>query len=197
MALAAHFKQVIASDLSAKQIENAHLRDNIRYEVFPAESTPIQDDSIDLITVAQALHWFDFERFYREAKRVMHRRGVITAWAYGLHSVSPEVDKVTYELYENILGRYWPPERRYIEAKYATIPFPFEQVSVPEFRMELEWDVDALTSYIYTWSSVQKFVEKNNRDPVAEIVPLLREAWGSDLKRRVVWPLYVKAGRSE
>jgi SAM-dependent methyltransferase len=191
------FEQVVASDISAKQLENAQRRDNIRYEIFPAEKTPFREDSVDMITVAQALHWFDFDRFYSEVNRVLRRKsGVLAAWAYGLHSVSPEIDAITYELYEGVLGSYWPSERKFIDARYETIPFPFEQFTVPEFQIELEWDAMSLVSYIHTWSSVQKFIEKNDRDPVKEFVPLFQQAWGAkDQRRKVVWPLYVKVGR--
>jgi SAM-dependent methyltransferase len=195
--LSDYFEQVVASDISAKQLENAQRRDNIRYEIFPAENTPLREDSIDLVTVAQALHWFDFDRFYSEVNMVLRKKsGVLAAWAYGLHSVSPEVDAITHELYEDVLGSYWPVEREYLEAKYETLPFPFDQFIVPEFRIELELDSMSLINYIYTWSSVQKFIEKNNRDPVKEFAPLIQEAWGEkDQRRKVVWPLYVKVGR--
>jgi ubiquinone/menaquinone biosynthesis C-methylase UbiE len=126
VALSKHFQHVIASDISKKQIENAKRKSNIRYEVFPAEKTALEDSSIDLVTVAQALHWFNFEEFYKEVKRVLRKNGVIAAWAYGLHSISPGIDKVTYHLYEDILGRYWPKERKYIESKYEDVPFPFK-----------------------------------------------------------------------
>jgi ubiquinone/menaquinone biosynthesis C-methylase UbiE len=195
--LSNYFEQVVASDISAKQLENAQRRDNIRYEIFPAENSPLREDSIDLVTVAQALHWFDFDRFYSEVSRVLRKKsGVLAAWSYGLHSVSSEVDAITHELYEDVLGRFWPIERKYVEAKYETIPFPFKQFVVPEFRIELELDSMSLINYIYTWSSVQKFIEKNNRDPVKEFVSLIQEAWGEkDQRRKVVWPLYVKVGR--
>ena len=105
--LSEYFEEVIASDASKEQIENAESRKNIRYEVFPAERTNVADSSVDLITIAQALHWFDLDDFYKEAKRVLRKDGnegdcgggggcgVIAAWAYGLHSVSMEIDKIT------------------------------------------------------------------------------------------------------
>lgn len=199
VALSSSFEQVVASDISAKQIENAQRKSNIRYEVFPAEKASLEDDSVDLITVAQALHWFDFDAFYREVKRVLRKKeggGILAAWAYGLHSINPEIDAITYELYENILGSYWPSERKYVEDRYETIPFPFEQFSVPEFRIELDWDLNALINYLFTWSSVQKYIEKNNVDPVKEIIPQLEKAWvTTDQKRKVVWPMYLKIGK--
>lgn len=204
-ALADYFGQVIASDISAKQLENAQRKENVRYEIFPAEKANIDDSSVDLIAIAQAIHWFDFDRFYKEAKRVMKkplksktRGGVIAAWAYGLHSVSPAVDKVTYRLYEEILGdKYWPEERKYVENRYVTIPFPFEEISAPTFQIKRMWNLAELTSYFHTWSSVQKYIDKNNADPLTEIFAELRDSWGRDesSRRIVTWPIYLRVGR--
>ena len=210
LVLADYFKQVIASDISARQLENARQEKNIKYQIFRAEDTPLKDNSVDLITIAQALHWFDFDRFYSEARRVLSRRkvgktceeggGIIAAWAYGLHTISPEVDKVTHQLYEDILGdKYWPPERKYVEERYETIPFPFEQILAPEFQIELRWNLSELVNYYRSWSSVQKFIEKNKYDPVREVSSSLQNVWGGknhvNEKRKVVWPLYVKIGK--
>jgi ubiquinone/menaquinone biosynthesis C-methylase UbiE len=209
LVLADYFKKVIASDISARQLENAQQKSNIKYQIFSAEDTPLKDNSVDLITIAQALHWFDFDRFYNEARRVLRKRkdgktgeggGIIAAWAYGLHTISPQVDKVTHQLYEDILGdKYWPPERKYVEGRYETIPFPFEQIPVPEFQIQLSWNLSELVNYYRSWSSVQKFIEKNKYDPISEVSRSLEYGWGGknkvDEKRTVAWPLYVKIGK--
>lgn len=209
LVLTDYFKQVIASDISARQLENARQESNIKYQIFRAEDTPLKDNSVDLITIAQALHWFDLDRFYREARRVLRERkhgktgeggGIIAAWAYGLHTISPGVDKVTHQLYEDILGdKYWPSERKYVEDRYETIPFPFNQIPAPEFQIQLSWNLSELVNYYRSWSSVQKFIEKNKYDPVSEVSSSLEYGWGGknnvNEKRKVVWPLYVKIGR--
>jgi ubiquinone/menaquinone biosynthesis C-methylase UbiE len=195
VALSKYFRRVIASDISEKQIGNAKRKSNIRYEVFPAEKAILEDDSVDLITVAQALHWFNFKEFYKEARRVLRKGGVIAAWAYGLHSISPEIDKVACYLYEDILGKYWPKERKYIENRYEDVPFPFKQLLTPQFQIELNWNLSELVNYFYTWSSVQKFLEKNNHDPVKQILGELEEAWGSQQRRQIAWPIYINVGR--
>lgn len=204
--LADYFKQVVASDISTKQIENAQQKGNVAYYIFPAEKTPLKDNSVDLITTAQALHWFDHNRFYSEVRRVLKKRnggksagGIIAAWAYGLHTISPEIDKVTFRLYEEILGdKYWPSERKHVEAKYETIPFPFDQIPAPQFQIQLNWSMSDLVNYFRSWSSVQNFIEENNYDPVSKILDSLENAWGGEHrineKRKVSWPLYVKAG---
>ncbi len=193
--LSEYFRQVIASDMSKKQIENAKQKSNIRYEVFSAEKTTLKDNSIDLVTIAQALHWFNFDEFYKEVRRVLRKGGVIAAWTYGLHSISPNVDKVTYQLYKDILDEYWPNERKYIENRYEDIPFPFKQMPTPQFEIRLDWNLWDLIDYLHTWSSVQKFMEKNNCDPVEQIMGQLEKAWGGQQKRQVVWPIYMKVGR--
>ena len=207
--LSEYFEQVIASDASKEQIENAQPMDNIRYEVFPAERTTLADNSVDLITIAQALHWFDLDEFYNEAKRVLRkddngggsggRGGVIAAWAYGLHSVSPEIDNITHLLYEDILSSYWPKERKIVENKYQDIPFPFQKIDTPVFKIELDWSLSELLGYLYTWSSVQKYFQKNNCDPIKQVYDSLGATWGEKNawhKRKVVWPIYMRVGRS-
>lgn len=206
--LSEHFEQVIASDASKEQIENAQPRDNIRYEVFPAEKTTLVDNSVDLITIAQALHWFDLDEFYKEVKRVLRKddnggdtngSGVIAAWAYGLHSISTEIDNITHLLYEDILGSYWPKERKIVENKYHDISFPFQEIDMPVFQIELDWTLSELIGYLYTWSSVQKFIKKNNSDPIKQIYDDLAAAWGDKntwhKRRRVIWPIYIRVGR--
>ncbi|MDQ3851473.1 MAG: class I SAM-dependent methyltransferase [Thermoproteota archaeon] len=207
--LSEYFEQVIASDASREQIENAQPKDNIRYEVFPAEKTALADNSVDLITIAQALHWFDLDDFYKEVKRVLRREedngsgsngssGVIAAWAYGLHSISTEIDNITHLLYEDILGSYWPKERKIVENKYQEIPFPFQEIDTPVFQIELDWTLSELVGYLYTWSSVQKFIGENNSDPIKQVYDDLVAAWGDKNtwhKRRVVWPIYIRVGR--
>lgn len=202
--LSEYFEQVIASDASKEQIENAQPRNNIRYEVFPAERTTLANNSIDLITIAQALHWFDLNDFYKEAKRVLRKDddggggGVIAAWAYGVHSISPEIDNITRLLYEDILGSYWPKDRKIVEDKYQDIPFPFQKIDTPVFQIELDWTMSELVGYLYTWSSVQKFIGKNNSDPIKQVYADLVAAWGDKNtwhKRRVVWPIYMRVGR--
>ena len=204
--LSEYFEQVIASDASKEQIENAQPRNNIRYEVFPAERTSLADSSVDLITIAQALHWFDLDEFYKEAKRVLRKDsngygtgGIIAAWAYGLHSVSVEIDGILHLLYEDILGSYWPKERKIVENKYQDIPFPFQKIDTPVFKIELDWSLSELLGYLYTWSSVQKYIEKNNSDPIKQVYDSLAAAWGEKNawhKKKVVWPIYIRVGRS-
>lgn len=202
--LAGYFGGVVASDASKKQVENARaVPANVSFKVFPAEKPELADASVDLVTVAQALHWFRLDDFYREVRRVARKGAAIAAWTYGLHSVSPEVDRITQTFYRDIVGRYWPPEVRYIENRYEDIPFPFTQIKSPNFQIELEWSLQNLVGYFYSWSSTQKYIQENGSDPLEKVYSDLVAAWGgkegeegdAGKTKKVTWPIYLKAGR--
>lgn len=194
--LARYFAKVIATDASEKQIANAAEDQKIDYRVEPSENTSLGDGVIDLITVAQALHWFDSKVFFREAKRVLKDKGVIAVWSYNLLRMSPELDAVIDKLYWDLVGEYWPPERRLIEDGYRGVEFPFEEIESPNVSMFANWSFSQLTGYLGTWSAVQKYKQVRGKDPVAALVEPLAEAWGhSDTVKKVVWPLTLKVGK--
>jgi len=196
VALADYFQEVVATDPSSRQIEHAQPHDRVRYVVARAEHTPLADHSVDLITVAQAVHWFDRPQFYEEVRRVGRAGSVLALWAYGLTTISPEVDAVVARFYEPILGRYWPPERKLIEERYATIEFPFAELQSPPFEMTAHWSLPQLLGYLGTWSSVEKYRAAQGSDPLALIASELHAAWGDpDSPRLVRWPLYMRVGR--
>ncbi|AVQ13949.1 Methyltransferase domain protein [Leptospira santarosai] len=193
--LAATFEKVIATDPSTNQISNAEPRKNVEYRVCKAEESALKNHEVDMITVAQAFHWFDFDPFYKEAARVGKKNGVLAIWGYGLHRITPEIDALIDKLYNEIVGSYWPPERRYVEEEYKTISFPFEKISPPPFSMKEEWTVDQLLGYLRTWSSVQKYIQKNESDPVLLVEAEIRNVWGSTRTKIVEWPLFFKIGK--
>jgi SAM-dependent methyltransferase len=189
------YARVEATDASAQQIAEAAPHPNVRYSVASAEASGLPDASADLITVAQALHWFDFERFYAEARRVAKPHAVLAAWSYELCQVTPEVDRVMEHLYASKLESYWPPERRHVENAYRDIPFPFTEISLPAFRMQAGWTLEHFLGYIRTWSAVRAYIGKNGRDPVEEMEADLTKAWGdATTAREIVWPLNTLAG---
>ena len=196
VALAQHFDDVFASDPSATQIAAALPHPKIRYAVEPAEQCSLPDASVDLITVAQALHWFDCERFYSEVKRVLAPEGRIAVWTYEHSSVAPDVDAIFLRLYRGELDAYWPPERRHVEAGYASLPFPFERIAAPAFELRCDWTADQYLAYLRSWSATQRYLQATGRDAVASIEPDLRVAWGDSAQvRAVMWPLTVKFGQ--
>ena len=186
------FKRIIATDASAQQIQNALPDEKIDYRVSPAEQIGIDDHSVDLITVAQAFHWFNAEKFFLETERVLKPGGVLAIWSYRLHTITPEIDRIVLKYYDEILGSYWPPERKMVDQDYAEIQFPFKSVPIPEgFSMEAQWDFSHLLGYLRTWSAAKLFVQKNQTEALGLILEELAEAWGdtNQKKRTVIWPL--------
>ena len=196
LGLVQYFDRVIATDPSAEQIRNAVPHEKISYAVAPAEHTEIPSCSVDLITAAQAAHWFDMEGFRREAGRVLKPDGVLALWCYGLCRINPEIDRVVQHYYTNIVGPYWPPERRYLDEKYETLPFPFAELPAPEFYMKAEWNLNEFMGYLNTWSATQRFQQKNEQNPLDMVRRLLVKTWGDPQRRQTLrWPLYLRLGK--
>jgi len=195
VALAAHFARVIGVDPSAKQIANAEAAANVAYRVGSAEATGVDAGSADLLTAAQALHWFDRDKFCAEVRRVVRPGGALAVWCYGITDITPEVNAAVHELYETLLGRYWEPERRLVETGYRDLVFPFPELAAPGFAIEVEWSLAELAGYLGTWSPIPKYVEAHGADPLEIVRPRLERAWGDADKRSVRWPLSVRAFR--
>lgn len=196
LGLVAHYRQVIGTDASRQQIDNAVPHERIRYAVEPAEACGLDAGSVDLIVVAQAIHWFDFDRFYREVRRVARPGAVLAAISYGPLKLEGRADEVVSRFYYDLLGPYWPPERRHVDALYATIPFPFQEIVAPPFAVELEWDMARLLGYLGTWSAVKEYERRQGRDPIASIREELAQAWGDPAERhRISWRISLRVGR--
>jgi SAM-dependent methyltransferase len=196
VALAPFFQSVIATDASEKQIEQARRCENVRYVVAPADRAPLGDASVDLVTVAQALHWFDLASFYAEVRRVVRPGGILAVWCYELHTISPEIDAIISRLYSDVVGAYWPPERRLVDQGYATLPFPFDELTPPTFRMTHDWDLAHLLGYVESWSATQRYRADTGKDPRDLVKSELEAAWGKpNRSRTVTWPLRVRVAR--
>lgn len=195
VALAPHFERVIATDASQAQLTQATPHDNIHYVCASAELVPLVSNSLDLITVAQAAHWFDRPHFYREVDRLLVSNGVLALWCYGLFQITAEIDALILDYYQHTVGEYWPPERRHIEQAYQNIGFPYTQRDTPNYRMQLEWNLPQVMGYLATWSATRLFVKATGRDPLLTLEQLLTAAWGEPQQRRPIhWPIYLKAG---
>jgi SAM-dependent methyltransferase len=191
--LATRFRHVRATDISAKQIENAVRQDNIFYSVGQAEKTSFADNSFDLITVAQAIHWIDFNLFYPEVARIAKPDAVLAVWGYSLLSIDPTIDSILSDFYIRVVGPYWDKERKFIDEKYQTIPFPFEEVKSPTFTFSVEWTIEELQGYLGTWSAVQKFIKVNQLNPVDKLIDSIGPHW-TENKKSIHFPLFLRMG---
>jgi SAM-dependent methyltransferase len=193
--LAAYFQEVIATDASEQQISNAEARPNIFYRVAPAEASGLADSSVDLVTVAQALHWFDCPAFFSETKRVLRPGGVIAVWAYTLLKIASEIDVLVDRFYYETTEDHWPPERKIVEGRYCGIAFPFHELTPPSFQLEENWCLDQLLGYLRTWSATQRFIKERGFDPVNDLEHELLPKWGERNQARLVhWPLHLRVG---
>jgi len=195
--LAKRFSKIIATDASQEQIDSAPKINNVDFRVASAEQNGLSDQSIDLVTVAQAVHWFDLGRFFAEVDRVLKPCGVLAVWAYGINQIEgDQVNQIVQHFYSEIVGPYWPPERRLIEEGYRSIQLPFAEITSPEFRMETHWTLEQLLGYFGTWSATNRYIKSVGKNPIDPLREELKAHWPDDNSpRSVVWPLTVRIGR--
>jgi ubiquinone/menaquinone biosynthesis C-methylase UbiE len=195
--LSAYFSKVTGIDASSMQIMNARSGPNISYRVASAENTGCESSSCDIVTVAQALHWFDLEHFYAEVKRILKPGGLFAAWCYVSCTVNEEIDHYLNDYYHNIVGDYWPPERVHVEAGYADLPFPFAQIEMPEFEIRSEMTLKNLIGYLGTWSSTVRYQNAKGENPLIPLYDKISPIWGDDHNLHTVrWPILARAGRN-
>lgn len=195
--LAAYFDRVVATDASGAQVAAANPMAGIDYRVAAAEHSGLADGSVDLITVAQAAHWFDLPRFYAEAERVLGARGMLALWCYQRMRVSPAVDQLIDHYYHDIVGNYWPAERRHVESAYRELPFPYRELPAPRFTMQARWSLPQLLDYLASWSASRHYAQARHRDPVEELADRLATSWGGVRTRTVYWPVALRVGRRD
>lgn len=191
--LSQHFKKVLATDISPQQLDNAIKSDNIIYSVQPAENTDFPNQAFDLITVGQALHWFDLEKFYTEVKRVAKPDSLLAVWGYALCTVSPEIDTHFLHFYHHIVGPYWDSARKMVEEEYRTVSFPFLEIKTPTFKIQVTWTLEQFLGYLSTWSATQKYIKENGHDPLPDILEEIKPHWKDVLT--VTFPVFLKLGR--
>ena len=194
--LAGHFAEVIATDASPQQIAHAEAAERVRYSVASAEASGIESGSVDLVTVAQALHWLDLEKFYPEATRALVDRGAIAVWGYGDPVIDDSaLDAIVHRFNRGTLEEYWTPNRDLLLDGYRSLPFPFRELKPPAFRLERQWSLPELAGYLRTWSATNRYAERHGEDPVARVEAELKNGWGGDDARHLVtWPLYLRVG---
>jgi SAM-dependent methyltransferase len=196
VALARHFDAVLAVDASSSQLARAQPHARVHYAASLAECLPLRDRSVDLVAAAQAAHWFDFDRFHAECRRVLVPGGVVAVWTYEKFRVNTAVDAVLDDFYANVVGGDWPPERRYVEQGYRTLPFPWRAEPAPAFELETDWDLPQVMGYLATWSAVQRCKDRLGRDPLATLQPGLAALWPQSGALRLRWPIHLRVGRN-
>lgn len=192
--LSSIFETVFATDISASQIAHAPKLPNVHYSVQAAEQTDFPENHFDLIVVAQAIHWFDFERFYAEVNRTAKHEALLVVMGYGLLKIAPEIDALIATFYKEVIGPYWDAERRYIDEMYLTIPFPFEEITTPSFSNTSEWTCEHLLGYLSTWSAVKHYTSMHGVNPIEALAVDLKKAFGNQV-RQVDFPLLLRIGK--
>lgn len=196
--LSKHFRKIIATDASAEQIAHAGGPNNVSFRVAPAEASGLADRSIDLVTVAQAAHWFDLTKFFAEAQRVLNPGGVLALWGYGRLDLPAGMDAIFQRFYSETVGPYWPPERKWIDDGYRSLDFPFSEIAAPKFFIEVEWNLPRLRDYLSTWSAVKRYRADRGSDPLPALMAELQPLLGNpDAALPIEWPLFLRVGRNQ
>ncbi len=189
-----YFDEIIATDISEKQLKAAIQKSNVRYEKTGSICSAM-DSSINLITVAQALHWFDLDIFYAEVIRVAAPGAIIAVWTYPACIIDKKIDEIILEFYNITLKDCWDEARTDVDNGYKNLLFPFQEITVPEFHIEVEWNLNQLLGYIKTWSGVNNFIEKNAHDPIPELKNKIEQFWPGHTEKKIIFPLTLKIGR--
>jgi len=195
LGLAELFDAVIATDASAAQLAAARPHPRVEYRREPAETISAADGSADLIVAAQAAHWFDWKAFVAEARRVLRPGGLLAIWSYGYFRATPAIERLISDFSRDVVGPYWPRERRHVEEGYRDLVPPFPAIEPPPFDLRVDWDLPSVLGYVGTWSAVKRYRERCHRDPVALIAAPLAAAWGPGT-RALAWPLMLRVART-
>lgn len=194
--LASYFGVVYASDISPQQLNYAAKKKSIEYAVMPAEQTDYASESFDLITVAQAIHWFNFDRFYKEVNRTAKNNALLAVIGYGMLRINEGIDPLLDECYRYAFGTYFSESRHYIEEQYQTIPFPFEEIESPLFSISYKWSLTDLEGVFNSWSAIQKFKEEAGVNPADDFIDRLKNeaGWESNKQKEVTFPIFMRLG---
>lgn len=192
--LSKKFNEVTASDFSIKQIQNAFIRANIQYHNLSSEETGFPDSYFDLITAAQSVHWFNFEKYFAEVKRTGKNNSVIAIWGYSLPEIEKNINNIILEFYNLILNDFWDERRKYIETRYKEIPFPFNEIKTPSFNMKTYWTLENIEGFINSWSSVHTYIQTKKINPVPELIKNLENHWNKNETKEINFPLFLRLG---
>jgi SAM-dependent methyltransferase len=196
LGLADHFERVIATDQSLQQISEAARHPRIEYHVALAEDSHLPDRSMDLVTVASAIHWFDLDAFYRELSRVLMPGGVAAAWTYHVAHVESNLSEPLWAFYRDVVSSYFPRQGTdLVDKKYAGIHLPGRPVPVPQFWMEADWNCAEVLAFVRSWSGTQAYMTQHGTDPTDSLHHALDRVFTSEHTRHYLrWPLYLRVG---
>ena len=122
--------------------------------------------------------------------------GILAVWTYSFPIIEPEIDRWLEHFYWETLAGFWPERIHYLEERYETLPFPFEEIQPPNFEMGSTWGVDNLIGFLGSWSAVRKLVEAQGKAAFEEQVKALEGVWGENSnKRKIRWPLHFRIGK--
>lgn len=193
--MANFFGEVLATDLSQKQLDNAKQHPRVKYWQSTAESVDIENSSIDIVTSAQAAHWFDIKAFYKEVNRVLKPEGILAIWCYSLLSVNKDIDVFVQKLFGNILEPFWP-KRTLADHTYTNIPFPFDELPKKDFKMTAHWNLNQFLAYFRSWSASHRYEQQNKVDPVSLVEGDFLQLWGNaEQSREVTWKIHLRHGK--
>jgi len=196
VALAGHVDRVVATDASSDQLARAAPHERVEYRNEPTDRASLTTGSVDLITAGAAAHWFELDGFYQEVRRVGKEGAVIALFSYGPRDFADVIGPIVHRFQEEVLDGYWPDRIQYVHDRYATLPFPFDEIEVPPFEMSAEWNLRELVAFLETWSASQRYFRERGTRATDEIVPELSRVLGDpSSRRRFRCPLFVRAGR--
>lgn len=196
LALTEHFKRIIATDISAEQIRQAIPHPQVEYRVAKSEQSGLEDKSVNLVTVASALHWFDLDSFFREVRRVVRRGGVLAAWSYHVGYMEPPFDKLFLRFYQDVLYDYFAPGARLVDDRYENIILTGKSIDAGQFYVSADWNLHQMLAFIKSWSGTQQYIQEQGEDPTELIADELKQIWGNrDKVYTIRWPLFMRISR--
>lgn len=197
--LAEHFERVIATDASPEQIAHARPHKRIEYRVAAAEASGLPSASVDAITVTQALHWLDLEKFYAEVRRVLVPNGTLTVTVYSDPVMDDaKLSAILQHYNKQVVGPHWPPERKLVDEQYCSLPFPFDEIPAPELTLERQWSLAELAGYLRSWSATVRYIKANGSDPVVQFEREMARLWNGgnpEAPKMLRWPFTIRSGR--
>jgi SAM-dependent methyltransferase len=193
--LSDYFQKVFGTDISQKQLNNAVNKSNVQYINCPAEHTPFSENQFDLVTVAQAYHWLEFDQFKKEVHRVGKPGALLAVWSYGHIAIEPRIDELMRNFHDHIVGPYWDSRRKYVTNGLRDVPFFYPEIPSRPFSLELKWTLTDLEGYLESWSAVQTCKSKTGNDPVPGCIEKISEFWNDHESKCVTFPLTLRIGR--